>query len=99
MFENVPSGNYQWQASSVGFNTIPQRIAVIAGQNLELAIEMTKDERLLDDVVVSATMKQVSRLNSPVAVEGYSAEFFKANPAPSVFESLQNVNGVRPQLK
>jgi outer membrane receptor for ferrienterochelin and colicins len=86
----VPSGNYQWQASFVGFNNIPQRIAVIAGQNLELAIEMTEDERLLDDVVVSATMKEVSRLNSPVAVEVYSAEFFKVHPAPSVFESLQN---------
>jgi outer membrane receptor for ferrienterochelin and colicins len=28
----------------------------------------------------------------------YSKTFFKKNPTPSVFESLQNVNGIRPQL-
>ena len=28
----------------------------------------------------------------------YSTTFFKKNPTPSIFESLQNVNGVRPQL-
>jgi outer membrane receptor for ferrienterochelin and colicins len=33
-----------------------------------------------------------------VPVEVYSETFFKKNPTPSVFESLQNVNGVRPQL-
>ena len=43
-------------------------------------------------------MKEVSRLESPVPVEVYSPVFFKANPTPSIFESLQNVNGVRPQL-
>src|SRR5690606_40909850 len=31
-------------------------------------------------------------------VEVYSARFFRSNPAPTIFESLQNINGVRPQL-
>ena len=82
VLEHVPSGNCQWQASFVGFNTINQRIEVIAVQNLELAIEMTEDERLLDDVVVSSTMKEVSRLNSPVSVEVYSAEFLRLTQHP-----------------
>jgi len=43
-------------------------------------------------------MKEVSRTESPVPVEVYSAKFFEANVCPSIFESLQNVNGVRPQL-
>ena len=37
-------------------------------------------------------------MNSPVPVEVYSASYFKSNPTPSLYESLQNVNGVRPQL-
>jgi outer membrane receptor for ferrienterochelin and colicins len=37
-------------------------------------------------------------LESPVPVEIYSPTFFKKNPTPNVFEALQNVNGVRPQL-
>lgn len=52
----------------------------------------------LGEVVVSGTMKEVSRLESPVPVEVYTAKFFKANPTPSIFDALQNVNGVRPQL-
>jgi len=43
-------------------------------------------------------MQEVSKLDSPVPVEVYKAAFFKANPTPSLFESLQNVNGVRPQI-
>lgn len=53
---------------------------------------------MVDEVVVSGTMKEVSKLESAVPVEVYSAKFFKANPTPSVFDALQNVNGVRPQL-
>lgn len=52
----------------------------------------------LEEVVVSGTLKPVRRLESPVAVEVYSAQYFKKNPAPSLFESLQGVNGVRPQI-
>ena len=43
-------------------------------------------------------MRAVKKLESPVAVEVYTPQFFKKNPTPSIFESLQNVNGVRPQL-
>lgn len=52
----------------------------------------------LEDVVISGTMKAVSKLDSPVPVEVYSASFFKRNPSPSLFDGLQNINGVRPQV-
>ena len=52
----------------------------------------------LDEVVVSGTLKPVSKLNSQIPVEVYGKSFFKSNITPSVFESLQNINGVRPQL-
>lgn len=52
----------------------------------------------LDPVVVSGTLKALSRSESPVPVEVYTARYFAANPAPNFFESLQQVNGVRPQL-
>ena len=52
----------------------------------------------LDEIVISGTLKPVSKLNSPVAVEVYSQSFFKANPSPSIFESLESINGIRPQL-
>ena len=54
--------------------------------------------RTMNEVVITGTMKEVSKLESSVPVEVYTAKFFKANPTPSIFEALQNVNGVRPQL-
>jgi outer membrane receptor for ferrienterochelin and colicins len=52
----------------------------------------------LNEVVVSGTLKAIKRLESAVPVEVYSPVFFKKNPTPSIYEALQNVNGVRPQL-
>ena len=60
-------------------------------------IELVPDDEL-EEVVVSGTLKPVSKLKSAVAVEVYSEGFFKANPTPSIFEALEIVNGVRPQL-
>lgn len=61
-------------------------------------ILLTPLEREIDAVVVTGTMRAVKKLESPVAIEVYTPQFFKKNPTPSIFESLQNVNGVRPQL-
>ena len=52
----------------------------------------------IDEVVISGTMKAVSKLESPVPVEIYTPHFFNKNPTPSIFEALQNINGVKPQL-
>jgi outer membrane receptor for ferrienterochelin and colicins len=52
----------------------------------------------LEEVVVSGTLKVVSKRESAVPVEVYGPKFFETNPSASVFESLQNINGVRPQL-
>ncbi len=60
-------------------------------------IELQKENQL-NEVIISGTLKPVSKLNSPVPVEVYSKDFFIANPSPSVFESIGIINGVRPQL-
>jgi outer membrane receptor for ferrienterochelin and colicins len=52
----------------------------------------------MNEIVVSGTLRAVRKMESPVAVEVYSPKFLKLNPTPSVFEALQLVNGVRPQL-
>ncbi len=52
----------------------------------------------LEEVVISGTLKPRSKRESAVPVEVYGPAFFETNPSASVFESLQNINGVRPQL-
>ncbi len=52
----------------------------------------------MEEVVVSGTLKPVSKLKSAITVEVYSSTFFRSNPTPSIFEALEIVNGIRPQL-
>jgi outer membrane receptor for ferrienterochelin and colicins len=92
------AGSYQIQISRIGFRTVTKSISVPSKEAENLVFELENMDSGLDEVVVSGTMQEVSKLESPVPVEVYSANFFRANPTPSVFESLQNVNGVRPQI-
>lgn len=62
------------------------------------SIEKINKENELNEIVISGTLKPVKRLESAVPIEVYSPVFFKKNPTPSIYEALQNVNGVRPQL-
>lgn len=59
---------------------------------------LKRDEATLGEVVVSGTMRTVRKSVSAIAVESYSPKFFLKNPTPSLFDAMQLVNGVRPQL-
>lgn len=52
----------------------------------------------IEQVVITGTMKQVAKSESPVPVEIYSEEFLQKNPTPSLIESVGRINGVRPQI-
>lgn len=52
----------------------------------------------LDEVVLTGTMKAVSKKDSPVPVEVYTAKYFKTNPNPTLFESIGMINGIQPQV-
>lgn len=71
---------------------------VLSATKTNYNFRLSGSRSTLGEVVISGTMKEVSRLESPVPVEVYTSKFFKANPTPTIFDALQNVNGVRPQL-
>ncbi|ATP58734.1 TonB-dependent receptor [Pedobacter ginsengisoli] len=97
-FIKVPSGTYKIQASAVGFRKMVKTIVLKSGETLVLDFDLSNLQNDLNEVVVTGTLKEVNRLESPVPVEVYTPGYFKKNPTPSIFEALQNVNGVRPQL-
>jgi len=70
----------------------------ISSDSTDLGMISLALDDTLDEVVVSGTLKPVSKSDSPVPVEVYGQTFFKANPTASVFEALENINGVRAQL-
>lgn len=74
------------------------QIKKISSKTTDLGIIELEWDNKLEEVVVSGTLKPISKLDSPVPVEVYGQTFFKANPTATVFEALENVNGIRPQL-
>ncbi|MGE9315133.1 TonB-dependent receptor [Niabella sp. CJ426] len=98
--DSINPGQYKLVTSHLNFEPYTKEITVAAGQSLTINIDLSAMAKsgTLKDVVISGTMKAVSRLESPVPVEVYTPAFFKKNPTPSIFDALQNVNGVRPQL-
>jgi outer membrane receptor for ferrienterochelin and colicins len=95
--KNVPKDRYTLIVSSIGYKTKAIKINIIIDKNITRNITLLEDDSL-NEIVISGTLRPVTKTNSPVPVEVYSETFFKKNPTPSIFESLQNVNGVRPQL-
>jgi outer membrane receptor for ferrienterochelin and colicins len=93
---SVEGGNYTILASFTGFQT--QRKNITVSSNSVVINFDLKESEMLEEVVVTGTLKAVSRLESPVPVEVYTPVFFKKNPTPNIFEALQGVNGVRPQI-
>ncbi|NGY36776.1 TonB-dependent receptor [Flavobacterium sp. XN-5] len=97
LFKTIPLGNYEVVASYTGFKSQSQFIRFTDSTDVILNFNL-RENNTLDEVVITGTLKPVSRLESPVPVEVYKPVFFQKNPTANIFEALQNVNGVRPQL-
>ena len=95
--KDIPKGNYTLVASSVGYQSKFIKITIDENQKITQNLSLSEDDSL-DEIVISGTMKPVKKLDSPVPVEVYSPTFFMKNPSPSIFESMENINGVRPQV-
>ena len=80
--------------TAVGF----EKKTILLDNREHLLILLQPSQKEMDAVVVSGTLRAVKKTDSPVPVEVYTTQFLKKNPSPSIFEALQNVNGVRPQL-
>jgi len=96
--DNIKPGTYTLRFSATGFIPVTRKITLGAGARQELQLSLREDVTRLNDIVVTGTLKPVSRAESPVPVEVYTPKYFQKNPSPSLFESIGMVNGVRPQL-
>ncbi|WP_421802237.1 TonB-dependent receptor [Flagellimonas sp.] len=94
----IQPGDYVILVTSLGYQPYQTKISLRDGVNKSINIQLESSAQSLDETVVTGTLKPVSRLESPVPVEVYSPTFLKKNPTASVFDALQNVNGVRPQI-
>ena len=85
----LSAGSYSLQFSFVGFVQEVRKFNLQPGESLVLNVELKEDLVSLSEVVVTGTMKEITRMESSVPVEVYSPRFFRKNPTPNIYESLQ----------
>ena len=81
--------------SYVGF--LPKKIA-LSSSNQKLDTLVLEADTSLEEVIISGNLKPVNRLESTIPVEVYSPAFLQQNPSPNLFEGIQLINGIRPQI-
>lgn len=99
VIESLPYGEYEIICSAMGYKTRKEKVTIVDTTHILLNIVLVKrHENALEEVVITGTMKEISRTESPVPVEIITPKLFKKNPTPSLFEAVGMVNGVQPQL-
>jgi len=96
--QNIPIGKYVLKITAIGYFSYSKKIIIMDNETNHISIFLEISSEQLEETVVTGTLKAVNRSESPVPVEVYSPTFLKKNPTASIFEALQNVNGVRPQI-
>lgn len=95
-FKAVPKGKIELTVSYISMKTKKLKFEIIENKYLEIDLE--EDNQTLQEVVISGNLKEMSKSESPIAIEIYKPAFFAKNPSANIFEALQGVNGVRPQV-
>lgn len=78
--------------SSVGF--APQEVEIRSASN-KIAVQLTSQTFLANEVVVTASRTSEKILRSPVSVEKLDIRALKETPAASFYDALGNVKGVQ----
>lgn len=97
VFKGVSPGKLKLHFSGIGYLHFVKEITISEGENKD-STELQTSYNMMEEVVISGTMKAISKMESAIPVEVYSPVLFKKNPSPNIFESLQMVNGIQPQL-
>jgi outer membrane receptor for ferrienterochelin and colicins len=94
----IKPGEYTLRITFIGYEPFETSFRHRYTEDTIIEVELVPAAFLEEEIVVTGTMKAISRSKSAVPVEVLSPEFFRMNPTPTLYEAMQNVNGVRPQL-
>ncbi|WP_159800153.1 TonB-dependent receptor [Flavobacterium sp. MK4S-17] len=96
--KNNTPGNYKMVFNFIGFITERREIKVGSEKEISININLKEDSQALEEVVITGTMKEMRKSESPIPVDIITPTLFRKNPTASLFESVGMVNGVQPQL-
>lgn len=58
----------------------------------------TLENKLAEEVVITGTLKEVSKDDSPINIDIITPKLFQKTATPNLFEATSMVNGVKPQI-
>lgn len=90
-------GTYILKITAIGYNNLEKKIT-INSDSIYIEIEIDENISALNEVVISGSLEEVSKLASPVNIEIITPKLFQKNPTSNLFESLNMVNGIKPQI-
>ena len=74
---NLQAGNYLIRLTCIGYKKMDKTISIKNEENLTLNFDLSSNSNALNEVVITGTMKEVSRSQSPVPVEVYTPPILK----------------------
>ncbi|OYU64812.1 MAG: TonB-dependent receptor, partial [Cytophagaceae bacterium BCCC1] len=96
IFKDLKKGIYIFVFSYVG--KLEKLYEIKIENNTSIKIELNDDPSQLNEVVVTGNLKEMSKSESAIPIDVITPSFFAKNPTANIFEAMQSVNGVRPQI-
>jgi outer membrane receptor for ferrienterochelin and colicins len=96
--KQVPKGEYTVVTNVFGYESKKNVVFVDEKLPHVLSIHLQSSEKRLDEVVITGTMKEVSKDESPVNIDIITPKLFQKTATPNLFEATGMVTGVKPQI-
>ncbi len=97
VIENLSKGNHEITITAVGYEKYKKKIFVLEGIN-NFNHSLAKSSYLLDQVVVTGSMRETFLQSSPVKVEVITQKLLKKFSTSNVMDFIDNVNGINKQV-
>jgi len=95
-FKELAIGNYTLLANLVAYQSTETKFSIPAKNKLSLYLKRINDQ--LNEVVITGTMKEIQKDESPVNIDIITPKLFQKTSTPNLFEATSLVNGVKPQI-
>lgn len=98
LVSKLTAGSYTLLVEALGYEKLYHKVQLKAGQSINVNLRLEATPNKLNEVTVSGTLSETTKLNTPVAVEIYSPKFFQKNVTNNLFDALGMINGVQPTI-
>lgn len=92
---DIPAGTYTLAVQAIGFR---KYIKLVNVPSKKLIIVLNASSGFLEEVVVTGSLREVAKDDSPVNIDIITPKLFQKAAMPNLFEATSLVNGVKPQI-